>query len=38
MDSDEESEAASIQEIKVKWNNFIKMRKGDYLDDYEIIR
>lgn len=25
-------------EIKVKWNNFIKMKKKNYLDDYFIIR
>jgi hypothetical protein len=26
------------EEIKVKWNSFIKMKKRNYLDDYAIIR
>lgn len=26
------------EEIKVKWNSFIKMKKRNYLDDYVIIR
>lgn len=27
-----------MDEIKVKWNSFVKMKKKDYLKDYEIIK
>jgi hypothetical protein len=27
-----------IEEIKVKWNKFIKMKTRNYLDDYLILR
>ena len=31
-------EEPSNYEIKVKWNDFIKMKESNYLDDYDIIR
>jgi serine/threonine protein kinase len=33
-----EGEVGECEEIKVKWNSFIKMKKKNYLDDYLIIK
>ena len=27
-----------IEEIKVRWNNFAKMKQRNYLTDYEVIK
>jgi hypothetical protein len=27
-----------IDEIKVKWNQFIKMKKRNYLEDYSVLK
>ena len=37
MEQNSEETPADL-EIKVKWNDFIKMKERNYLDDYEIIR
>jgi hypothetical protein len=31
---DDYEEAPVIEEIKIKWNSFIKMKKRNYLQDY----
>jgi calcium-dependent protein kinase len=33
-----EGENGECEEIKVKWNSFIKMKKRNYLDDYVIMK
>lgn len=38
MEAEEDSHTVEIQEIKVKWNSFIKMKRRDYLEDYTIIK
>lgn len=37
MEADD-GDSGEIEEIKVKWNNFIKMKTRNYLDDYQILR
>jgi hypothetical protein len=27
-----------IEEIKVRWNSFIKMKKRNYLEDYYVLK
>jgi len=27
-----------LEEIKVKWNTFIKMKKRNYLEDYSVLK
>lgn len=31
-------EESVIEEIKIKWNNFIKMKNKNYLEEYTIIK
>jgi len=28
----------TIEEVRVKWNSFIKIREGNFLHEYEVIK
>lgn len=32
------SEESLAEEIKIKWNSFIKMKKSNYLEEYAVLQ
>lgn len=34
----DEPKLKQIEEIKIKWNSFIKMKKKNYLEDYSVLK